>query len=77
VGAAYGDAMKLAPTLGYGKFISDVINFLIMAFVVFLMVKAFTNAKERFMKEKPAAPAAPPRSEVLLEDIKNLLAKGR
>ena len=79
-GLPYADAKKNlveAPILGYGQFISDIINFLIMAFVVFLMVKAFNNAKARMMNEKPAAPPAPTKSEALLEDIKNLLARGR
>lgn len=44
-----------AATLNYGNFISGVINFIIMAFVVFLIVKAINKLK----KEEPAAPAEP------------------
>ncbi|MBL8758420.1 MAG: large conductance mechanosensitive channel protein MscL, partial [Phycisphaerae bacterium] len=54
------EAKKVGPMVAYGSFISDVINFLIMAFVVFLMVKAFNSARKRFEAEKPAAPATPP-----------------
>jgi large conductance mechanosensitive channel len=44
-------------TLNYGKFITAVINFLIMAFVVFIIVKALNTAATKFKKdEKPAAP---------------------
>ena len=44
-----------AATLNYGNFISGVINFIVMAFVVFMIVKVMNNLK----KEAPAAPAAP------------------
>jgi large conductance mechanosensitive channel len=61
--------------LKYGSFIQTVIDFLIIAFVIFMAIKAMNSMK----KAPPPAPAGPPppppRSEVLLEDIKNLLAK--
>ena len=66
------DARKAGATLAYGNFITLVINFVIIAFVLFLIVKAMNQMK------KPAAPApvpGPPRQEVLLEEIRNLLAK--
>lgn len=69
-GASYADAKKVGAVLGHGAFISDIINFLIMAFVVFLMVKMFNSMRKKW--EKPAAPAAPaakPAQEVLLEQI--------
>ena len=44
-----------AATLNYGNFISGIINFIIMAFVVFMMVRAINKLK----KDEPAAPAAP------------------
>ena len=56
----------------YGAFINAVINFLIVAFVVFLLVKGVNNLKR---KEEEAAPAAPPKSEVLLEEIRDALKK--
>ena len=63
-------------TLNYGKFINAVISFLIVAWAVFMLVKAVNKAKAMVEKPKaPAAPAAPPRSEVLLEEIRNALVK--
>lgn len=60
-----------AATINYGVFINAIINFLIIAFAVFLLVKQVN----RFMKkpEAPPAPAAPPRSEVLLEEIRDAI----
>lgn len=60
-----------AATINYGVFINAIINFLIVAFAIFLLVKQVN----RFMKKPEAAPApaAPPRSEVLLEEIRDAL----
>lgn len=72
------EAKKVGPMLAYGSFISDIINFLIMAFVVFLMVKAFNTARKRFEAEKPPAPPAPPpgpSEKDYLKEIRDLLAK--
>lgn len=60
-----------AATLKYGKFIQTCVDFLIVAIVIFLAVKAIN--KMRREEEKPAAPPAPPRQEVLLEEIRDLL----
>lgn len=71
---AYADAKKAGAVLGYGSFITAVINFLIIAFVLFLAIKQI----ERLKKPEPAAPEAPPappRSEVLLEEIRDALVK--
>lgn len=56
-------------TLNYGAFINTVINFLIVGFCIFLLVKQVNRV---FPKAPPAA-AAPPRSEVLLKEIRDLL----
>lgn len=61
-----------AATLNYGVFINTVINFLIIAFVVFLLVQQI-NRVRRQEAVAPAAPPAPTRSEVLLEEIRDLL----
>ncbi|WP_407892828.1 large-conductance mechanosensitive channel protein MscL [Lacticaseibacillus sp. N501-2] len=53
----------------YGAFINDVINFLIVAFVVFLMVKG----ANKLLPKKPAAPAGPTKEEALLTEIRDLL----
>jgi large conductance mechanosensitive channel len=64
---AVGD--KPAVAIGYGEFINTVITFLIITFCVFMIVKAVNKTQK---KEEPA-PAAPPRNEVLLEEIRDLL----
>ena len=60
-----------APVIGYGAFINTTIEFLIVAACVFAMVKAVNKIK----RSAPAAPAAPPKTEVLLEEIRDLLKK--
>ena len=65
-------AREAGATLAYGNFITLLINFLIIAWVLFMVVKAMNAAK----KPAPeAAPAAPPAQEVLLGEIRDLLAK--
>lgn len=61
-----------AATVNYGVFVNNVINFLIVAFAVFILVKAINTAK-RQKEESPEEPAAPPKQEVLLEEIRDLL----
>ena len=60
----------------YGAFIQTVVNFLIIAVCIFLMVKAI-NTLRRAMTTPPTPPEPPtaPRSEVLLEEIRDLLKK--
>jgi large conductance mechanosensitive channel len=55
--------------LKYGAFLQSILDFVIIAFVLFLAIRAINRLK------KPPAAAAPPRQEVLLEEIRNLLAK--
>lgn len=61
-----------AVTLRYGLFINTVIDFLIVAGVIFTMVKGM-NALKRKQEEVPAAPPAPPVQEMLLRDIRDIL----
>ena len=63
-----------APTLNYGLFINAVISFLIVAWVLFFVVKAMNELKRK-EEAAPAAPPPPPRQEVLLAEIRDLLAK--
>ncbi len=63
-----------AVTVNYGLFINSLISFLIVAWAVFMIVKSFNAAKKK-EEAAPAAPAAPPRQEVLLEEIRDLLAR--
>ena len=59
----------------YGNFINAVIKFLIIAWVVFLIVKAVNRLKEATSRKEPEAPAAPkgPTQEELLAEIRDLL----
>lgn len=65
------EARKAGATLAYGNFITLVINFLIIAWVLFMIVKAMN----RLMPKAPPAPAGPPKEEVLLTEIRDLLAR--
>ncbi len=65
-----------AVTLNWGVFINNVISFLIVAFCVFLLIKAMNTAKKRFEKEQEAAPPKAPAADVvLLGEIRDLLKK--
>ena len=65
-----------AATVNYGVFINNVINFVIVAFCVFMIIKAMNSAKKKeAAPAAPAAPPAPPRQEVLLQEIRDLLSK--
>lgn len=71
------DAAGTAPAvvLSYGKFIQTLVDFTIVAFAIFLLVKGINRLK----KEEAAAPSAPPppsKEEVLLAEIRDLLKKG-
>jgi len=58
-------------TLKYGKFLQACLDFLIIAAAIFLVVKLINRLKRE--QAKPEAPAAPPRQEVLLAEIRDLL----
>jgi large conductance mechanosensitive channel len=64
------EAQKQGAVLGYGAFITIVVNFLIVAFVLFQLVKAANRMKKA---EPPPPPAAPTRSEELLAEIRDAL----
>ncbi len=63
-----------AATLNYGVFINAIIEFVIIAFVLFMIVRTYNRMKKK-EEEAPAAPAEPPRQEVLLEEIRDALQK--
>jgi len=67
-------AKEQGAVLAYGSFITAVINFLILAFIIFLMVKAVNNMRRK-EEEAPAEPPATPADIKLLEEIRDLLAK--
>ena len=77
------DGVEILNTLNWGNFLSAVINFFILALVVFFIVKFLNRLAEIGKKkeeeakkeEAPAAPPAPSNEEVLLTEIRDLLAK--
>ena len=68
---ALADAKKQGAVLAYGNFLTLTINFIIIAFVLFLIIRAMN----RMMKKEEAKPAAPPKQEQLLTEIRDLLAR--
>jgi large conductance mechanosensitive channel len=63
-----------AVTLNYGKFIQSVVDFVIIAFAIFIMIK-FMNSLKKKQEAAPAAPAAPSAEVVLLTEIRDALVK--
>ena len=72
--AATLDAVKEAgvPVLAYGNFVTILINFIILAFIVFMLVRQINRLKK---EAPPAAPAATPEDVVLLREIRDSLKK--
>ncbi|MEO9614395.1 MAG: large conductance mechanosensitive channel protein MscL [Nitratireductor sp.] len=71
-------AREQGAVLAYGNFITVLLNFLILAWIIFLMVKAVNNLRRRLEAEKEAAPPpAPPADVKLLTEIRDLLANGK
>ena len=68
------EAKKQGAVLAYGNFLTIVINFAIVAWVLFLVVNTIQRLRQK-EEAKPATPAEPPRQEVLLTEIRDLLAK--
>lgn len=71
-----GSADVPAVILKYGVFVNAIIDFIIVAFAIFLLIRALNTLKKK-EEEAPAAPAAPPKQEVLLEEIRDLLKAGK
>ena len=63
-------AREQGAVLAYGNFVTVMVNFLIVAFVLFLVVRMMN----RFKRKTPVPVATPPKIEILLEDIRDLLA---
>jgi large conductance mechanosensitive channel len=63
-----------AVTINYGSFIQTVVDFLIIAFAIFMVVKAMNNMKKK-EEEAPAAPPKPSAEEMLLTEIRDALKK--
>lgn len=71
-GLALADAKKLGPVIAYGNFITITINFIIVAFCIFMVVKGI-NRMKRKEEEKPAPVAEVPADVKLLTEIRDLL----
>ena len=70
------DAQKQGPVLAWGSFATYVVNFLIVAAALFFMFKLLNNLKNRIASEAPTE-TLPSRQEVLLSEIRDLLARDR
>jgi len=71
-GATLAEAQKVGTVFAWGSFVTVSINFIILAFIIFWMVKAMNKMKR---EAPPAAPAAPPEDIVLLRQIRDSLKK--
>jgi large conductance mechanosensitive channel len=78
-GLSYADAKKQGAVLGYGQFITAAINFLIIAFILFIVIQGLNRMKRKQEAELEAEPAAELPTDVkLLAEIRDiLLAQGR
>jgi large conductance mechanosensitive channel len=74
-GLPLAEAKKLGPVFAWGNFISILINFILLAFIIFLLVKGM-NQLMRKKVEAPATPPAPTKQEVLLTEIRDALRAG-
>lgn len=70
---ATGKAVS-AVTINYGSFLQTTVDFTIIAFTIFIMIKAMNKVVKK-EAAAPSAPPPPPKSEVLLEEIRDLLKK--
>ena len=68
-----GDKPEVA--IKYGSFINNLISFLIIMAAIFMLIKIINTAKAQFEKEEEEKPVEPPRNEILLEEIRDLLKK--
>lgn len=71
------EARKQGAVFAWGDFLTVTVNFMIIAFVLFLLVRAIYVLRSQMVKEEEKPTAAPPRQEVLLEQIRDLLAEHR
>ena len=63
-----------AVKINYGAFLNTIIDFVIIAFVIFMVIRGMNKMKKK-EEEKPAAPPAPTKDQVLLTEIRDLLKK--
>jgi large conductance mechanosensitive channel len=63
-----------AVKVNYGAFLNTIVDFVIVAFVIFMVIKAINKMKKK-EEEKPSAPPVPSKQEILLTEIRDLLKK--
>ena len=73
-GLPLADAKKLGPVFAWGNFISVVINFIILAFIIFLIIKGMNRLKRK-EQDVPPSPPGPSSTDQLLIDIRDELRK--
>ena len=69
------EAKRAGGVLAYGSFITIAINFIILAFIIFLMIKQMNRLKRDAPPAAPASPAPPPEDVMLLREIRDSLKK--
>jgi large conductance mechanosensitive channel len=75
-GMAYDDAQKAGAVIGWGHFVTVLVSFLIIAWVLFLVVKGINRLRaQAAAKAEAAPPPGPTKEEVLLTQIRDILAK--
>ena len=74
--ASLAEAKKAgAATVNYGMFVNTILDFIIVAFAIFMVIQALEKLKKKEIAAPAGPPPAPPRQEVLLEEIRDLLKK--
>jgi large conductance mechanosensitive channel len=71
--ATLAEARKAGAVFAYGSFITVALNFVILAFIIFMMVKQINRLKREAPPPPPAPPAPPPEDVVLLREIRDAL----
>ena len=74
-GASLDAAQKAGVVLAWGNFVTVLINFILLALVIFWMVKGVNRVRASIATEQPAAPATPPEDVVLLREIRDELRR--
>ena len=69
------EAKKAGAVLAYGSFVTVALNFVILAFIIFLMIKQMNRLKREAPAAPPAPPAPPPEDVLLLREIRDALKK--
>ncbi|WP_343584867.1 large conductance mechanosensitive channel protein MscL [Herbaspirillum sp.] len=77
-GLSLAEAKKAGAVFAYGNFVTILINFIILAFIIFQMIRLINKARDLTSKQEEAAPAAPPaptEDVLLLREIRDALKK--